>query len=68
MHILKADIFTLEKPDISNLGLTKNQHVILDYVKLSKGLANQGGAIYNPAQVTGEKIPAGFIEIKNSFA
>ncbi|MDM1721157.1 rhombotarget A [Acinetobacter towneri] len=44
-----------------------NEHLILDYVKLSQGVANQGGAIYNLAQMTDEKIPAGFIEIKNSL-
>ncbi len=32
-----------------------NEHLILDYVKLSQGVANQGGAIYNLAQMTGER-------------
>ncbi|WP_168406345.1 rhombotarget A [Acinetobacter indicus] len=48
-------------------GLILNhEYLVLDYVKLSQGRANQGGAIYNLAEV-GENIAPAFIEIKNSL-
>lgn len=49
--------------------ILNNENLNLEYVKLSKGIANQGGAIYNLAQITIDldRVVRGLMQVKNSL-
>ena len=71
MHILKADIFTLEKPDISILGLHLDYSAIrpdLNDVEMCQFLAEEHKIVAIPISVFYQQAPESLRLIRFCFA